>query len=85
MFFYKRLCHLFEFTKALHRLKIELTLILYNLVKGGGIMSINDKVIFSGKIYRIIYDYRNGQYEIMKDDLLRQVELVTEDQITRVH
>lgn len=48
-------------------------------------MTINDKVLYLGKMYKIIYDYRNGQYEIMKDDLLRQVILVKEDQIKRIH
>lgn len=75
----------FELTKALQSLKTQFTVFLYDLVKGGRKMTINDKVLYSGKIYKIIYDYRNGQYEIMKDDLLRQVVLVKEHQITRVH
>lgn len=47
-------------------------------------MAINDKVLYSGDVYKIIYDYKNGQYEIMRDDLLRKVELVTENQIIKL-
>ena len=40
-----------------------------------------DKVLYSGNIYKIIFDYENGQYEIMHDNLLREVLLVSEDEI----
>ncbi|WP_187119024.1 hypothetical protein [Bacillus marasmi] len=47
-------------------------------------MTINDKVLYLGKIYKVIYDYQNGQYEIMKDDLLKQVHLVKKEQLSPV-
>lgn len=47
-------------------------------------MAINDKVLYSGDVYKIIFDYKNGQYEIMREDLLRKVELVTESQIRKL-
>jgi hypothetical protein len=45
-------------------------------------MTINDKVLYSGSVYKIVYDYHNGQYEIMKDGLLRKVILVSKNEIT---
>jgi hypothetical protein len=47
-------------------------------------MTINDYVLYLGKIYKIIYDYHNGLYEIMKDDLLKSVVLVKENEITKL-
>ncbi len=44
-------------------------------------MNKNDKVLHSGRIYKVIFDYENGQYEIMRDNLLREVLLVSEDEI----
>ncbi len=72
------------FTKALHRLKTNFTDNLYDVNKGGINMTINDKVLYLGKIYKVIYDYQNGQYEIMKDDLLKQVHLVKKEQLSPV-
>ncbi|WP_318502797.1 hypothetical protein [Bacillus sp. T3] len=47
-------------------------------------MTINDKVLYSGDVYKIIFDYKNGHFEIMRDDLLRKVELVKENEIQRL-
>ncbi|MGJ7922827.1 hypothetical protein [Neobacillus sp. LXY-4] len=47
-------------------------------------MAINDKVLYSGNVYKIIFDYQNGRYEIMKEDTLRSVLLVTDHEITKL-
>jgi hypothetical protein len=47
-------------------------------------MSNNNKVLFAGDVYTIIYDYRNGQYEIKKDDERSKVLLVSENEISRL-
>lgn len=44
-------------------------------------MRINDKVLFAGDVYMIVYDYKNGLYEIKKGDKLSKVLLVTENEI----
>jgi hypothetical protein len=45
------------------------------------IMCINDKVVFDGDIYVIIYDYKNGSYEIRNEQTPRKVHLVKETEI----
>lgn len=47
-------------------------------------MNKNDKVLYSGNVYKIIFDYENGLYEIMRDNLLREVLLVSEEEIIRL-
>jgi len=45
---------------------------------------INDKVLFDGDIYVIIYDYKNGKYEIRNEQSPRKVVLVKESEICAV-
>jgi hypothetical protein len=47
-------------------------------------MSDKKKVLFAGDVYRIVYDYKNGQYEIKKDDERSKVLLVSENEISRI-
>ena len=47
----------------------------------GFIMCINDKVVFDGDIYIIIYDYKNGRYEIRNEQSPKKVHLVKESEI----
>jgi hypothetical protein len=47
-------------------------------------MNNNNKVLFAGDVYTIIYDYKNGQYEIKKDDVRSRVLLVSENDISRI-
>jgi len=47
-------------------------------------MTINDKVLFDGDIYIILYDYRNGRYEIRSEKSPRKVVLVKENEIQMV-
>jgi major membrane immunogen (membrane-anchored lipoprotein) len=47
-------------------------------------MSNQNKVLFAGDVYTIIYDYKNGQYEIKKDDARSKVLLVSENEISRL-
>lgn len=47
-------------------------------------MAINDKVIYSGNVYRIFYDYRNGQYEIKSENNPRKVLLVSEEELLKM-
>ena len=44
-------------------------------------MCINDKVVFDGDIYIIIYDYKNGRYEIRNEQRPKNVHLVKESEI----
>ncbi|WP_159433425.1 hypothetical protein [Bacillus tuaregi] len=44
-------------------------------------MTINDKVLFAGDIYVILYDYKNGLYEIRSEQSPRKVVLVKENEI----
>lgn len=44
-------------------------------------MCINDKVVFDGDIYIIIYDYKNGRYEIRNEQSPKNVHLVKESEI----
>lgn len=47
-------------------------------------MAIKDKVLFSGNVYRIFYDYKNGQYEIKSENNPRKVLLVKENEISKI-
>ena len=47
-------------------------------------MSIEDKVLYCGNVFKIIFDYKNGQYEIMQENLLRRVFLVSENEIIKL-
>jgi hypothetical protein len=47
-------------------------------------MCVNDKVVFNGDIYIIIYDYKNGRYEIRNEERPRKVHLVKETEICLV-
>ncbi|WP_162990198.1 hypothetical protein [Mesobacillus foraminis] len=47
-------------------------------------MNIHDKVLYSGNVYRIIYDYKNGLYEIRRECNFYEVELVSETQICKL-
>jgi len=44
-------------------------------------MTINDKVLFAGDVYIILYDYKNGRYEIRSEKSPRKVMLVKENEI----
>ncbi|WP_394231778.1 hypothetical protein [Niallia oryzisoli] len=44
-------------------------------------MTINDKVLFAGEVYIILYDYKNGRYEIRSEKSPRKVMLVKENEI----
>lgn len=47
-------------------------------------MLVNEKVMYNGKIYTVLHDYRNGQLEIRRIDDLFKVELVHVKQIVRL-
>jgi hypothetical protein len=47
-------------------------------------MSENNKILFAGDVYTIIYDYKNGPYEIKKEDERSKVLLVSENEISRI-
>jgi hypothetical protein len=47
-------------------------------------MSTNDKILFAGDVYTIIYDYKNGRFEIRSDKSPRKVFLVTEKEISQI-
>jgi hypothetical protein len=47
-------------------------------------MNENNKILFAGDVYTIIYDYKNGQYEIKKEDERSKVLLVSENEISRI-
>jgi hypothetical protein len=47
-------------------------------------MTINDKILFAGDVYTIIYDYKNGRFEIRNEESPRKVFLVTEKEIVKV-
>lgn len=47
-------------------------------------MSDKKKVLFAGDVYTIVYDYKNGQYEIKKEDERSKVLLVSENEISRI-
>ncbi|MGJ7922836.1 hypothetical protein [Neobacillus sp. LXY-4] len=47
-------------------------------------MSVNDKVLFSGEVFKVYFDYKNGQYEIMSENMPRKVLLVTENEISKM-
>ncbi|MEY2194411.1 hypothetical protein AB7942_16965 [Neobacillus sp. BF23-41] len=47
-------------------------------------MGTNDKVLFAGDVYTIIYDYKNGLYEIKKEDERGKVVLVSENDINKL-
>ena len=57
--------------------------ILFKIIMDGRvfIMCINDKVVFDGDIYIIIYDYKNGRYEIRNEQSPKKVHLVKESEI----
>lgn len=44
-------------------------------------MGINDKVLFAGHIYRILFDYQNGRYEIRSEVSPKKVILVRKEEI----
>lgn len=44
-------------------------------------MTINDKVLFAGDVYIILYDYKNGCYEIRSENSPRKVVLVKANEI----
>ena len=47
-------------------------------------MTINDKILFAGDVYTIIYDYKNGRFEIRNEESPRKVFLVTEKEIVKI-
>jgi uncharacterized protein involved in propanediol utilization len=47
-------------------------------------MKINDKVLFSGSIYTILFDYKNGKYEIRSEQPPLKVVLVREEEMTLI-
>ena len=44
-------------------------------------MNVNDKVLFAGDIYLIIFNYKNGRFEIRSEKSPKKVILVTEKEI----